>query len=106
MSVKTTQGAGAVWEEGRKIDLKQKDASQLKIKDPVLKEVVEHGSNLNYTEKNPVFESTCIWHNSLITIEKKPFFYKSWFKAGVENVKDLLDEAPRFIFSFDDFVRN
>ena len=55
-------------------NLNKKDASQLKIKDPVLKEVVEHGSNLNYTEKNPVFESTCIWHNSLITIEKKPFF--------------------------------
>ena len=56
-------------------------------------------------KKNPVFESTCIRHNSLITIEKKPsFFYKSWFKAGVENVKDLLDEASRFI-SFDDFVR-
>ena len=40
-----------------KIDLKQKDASQLIIKDPVLKEVVEHGSNLNYSEKNPVFQS-------------------------------------------------
>ena len=73
-------------------------------KDPFLKEIVEYWSNLNYSEKNPVFESTCIWHNSLITIEKKPFLYKSWFKAGVENVKDLLDEASRFI-SFDVFVR-
>ena len=56
-------------------NLKQKDASQLKIKDPFLKETVEYWSNLNYSEKNPVFESTCIWHNSLITIEKKPFFF-------------------------------
>ena len=32
------------------------------------------------------------------------FLNKSWFKAGVENVKDLLDEASRFI-SFDVFVR-
>ena len=69
-------------------NLKQKDASQLKIKDPFLKEIVEHWSNLNYSEKNPVFELTCIWHNSLITIQKKPFFYKSWFKAGVENVTE------------------
>ena len=46
-----------------------------------------------------MFKSTC--NNSLITIEKKPFFHK----AGVENVNaDLLDEAPRFI-SFDVFVR-
>ena len=84
--------------------VKQKDASRLKIKDPFLKEIVEYWSNLNYNEENPIFESTCIWHNSLITIEKKPFFYKSWFKAGVENVKDLLDEASKFI-SFDVFVR-
>ena len=55
-------------------NLKQEDASQLKIKDPFLKEIVEHCSNLNYSEKTPLFESTCIWHNSLITIEKKPFF--------------------------------
>ena len=85
-------------------NLKQKDASQLKIKDSFLKEIVEHCSNLNYSEKNTLFKSTCIWHHSLITIEKKPFFYKSWFKTGVENVKDLLDEASSFI-SFDVFVR-
>ena len=86
-------------------NLKQKDASQLKIKDPFFKEIVEYWSNSNYSE-NPVFQSTCacILHNSLMTIEKKPFFNKSWFKAGVENVKDHLDEASRFI-SFDDFLR-
>ena len=79
--------------------------SQLKIKDPFfLKEIVEYWSDLNYSERNPDFESTCIWHNSLITIENKPFFYKSWFKAGVEYIKGLLDEASRFI-SFDVFVR-
>ena len=84
-------------------NLKQKDASRLKIKDPFSKEIVQYWSNLNYNE-NPVFESTCIWHNSLITIKRNLFFKKSWFKAGVENVKDLLDEASRFI-SFDVFVR-
>ena len=55
-------------------NLKQKDASRLKIKDPFKKEIVEYWSNLNYSEENPVFVSTCICHNSLITIEKKPFF--------------------------------
>ena len=62
---------------GRKLvflcNLKQKDASQLKIKDPFFKELVEYLSNSNYSE-NLVFQSTCacILHNSLITIEKKP----------------------------------
>ena len=78
-------------------NLKQKDASQLKIKHPFVTQIEEYWSNLNYREKDPLFESTCIRHNSLITIDNKPFFYKSWFKAGVENVKDLLDEASRFI---------
>ena len=27
----------------------------------------------------------------MITIDNRPFFYKSWFKAGVKEVKDLLD---------------
>ena len=49
-------------------NLKQKDASQLKIKDPFLKEIEEYWFNLNFSEKNPVFDSTCNWHNSLITI--------------------------------------
>ena len=72
---------------GRKLvflcNLKQKDASQLKIKDPFFKEIVEYWSNSNYSE-NPVFQSTyaCILHNSLMTIEKKPFFNKSWFKVA------------------------
>ena len=37
-------------------NLKQKGASQLKIKDPFLKEIIEYWSNLNYSEKDPVFE--------------------------------------------------
>ena len=35
---------------------------------------------------------------------EETLFHKSWFKAGVKNVKDLLDEASRFI-SFDVFIR-
>ena len=36
-------------------NLKQKDASQLKIKDAFFKEIVDYWSNLNYSETNPVF---------------------------------------------------
>ena len=79
-------------------NLKQKDASQLKMKHPFLKEIVEYWSNLNYSvKKKTVFESTCIGHNSMLRSRSYPrFFYKSWFKAGVENVKDLPHEASRF----------
>ena len=57
---------------------KQQDTLQLIIKDPFLKEIVEHWANLINREKNLEFESARIWHNSLIMIENKPFFYKSW----------------------------
>ena len=83
------------------VQFKTKRCITAENKRPFLTEIVEYWSNLNYSEKDPLFESTfestCIRHNSLITIERKPFFCKSWFKAGVENVKDLLDEASRFI---------
>ena len=79
-------------------NLKQKDASQLKIEDPFLKEIVEYWSNSNYREKNPVFVSTCIWHNSLISIEKKPFLFtnhglkQAWrmSKTSLMRLPDLL----------------
>ena len=39
-------------------------------------------------------------------IEKKPFFYKSWFNAGVrQEVADPLNKEGSF-FSFDEFMEN
>ena len=55
-------------------NLQQRDAKQLVIQDPFVKEVIEYWITINYCEKNLDFESAFIWHNSLITIEKKPFF--------------------------------
>ena len=43
-----------------------------------------------------------IWHNSLIRIDDRPLFYKSWFQAGVKEVKDLLDADQNFM-SFTSF---
>ena len=41
---------------------------------------------------------------ALITIEKKPFFYQSWFNAGVQKVVDLLNKDGSFL-SFDEFLK-
>ena len=85
-------------------NLKQRDAKQLVIQDPFVKEVIECWSTINYREKNLKFESAFIWHNSLITIEKKPIFYQSWSNAGVQKVVDLLNKDGSF-FSFDEFLK-
>ena len=71
------------WEIIVLVQFKTKRCITAENKTLFLKEIVEYWFNLNYSEKNPVFESTCIWYNSLITIEMKPFFYKSWFKGAI-----------------------
>ena len=63
-------------------NLQQRNAKQVFIQDPFVKEVIEYLTILNYCEKNLECEATYIWHNSLITLEKKPFFCLSWFNAG------------------------
>ena len=59
---------------------------------------------INYREKSLKFELAFIWHNSLITIEKKPFFYQPWFNADVQKGVDLLNKDGSF-FSFDEFLK-
>ena len=38
------------------------------------------------------FCSSMIWNNSLVRIANRPFFYKHWAKAGVHNIKDLVND--------------
>ena len=73
-------------------NLKPQDVLQLNLNDPFLREIIEHWTNLNYREKSLDFNSMVLWHNSLFRIENRPFFYRSWFKAGVKEVKDLLNK--------------
>lgn len=58
---------------------------------------------MNYIEKNLDFNSMGIWHNSLIRIDNQPFFYTSWLKAGVKEVRDLLNWDQTFL-SYNAFV--
>ena len=69
-----------------------------------MKEVIEYWTTISYCEENLEFESTFPWHNSLTTIEEKPFFYQLWFQAGVQKVVDLLNNDSSF-FSFDEFLK-
>ena len=44
-----------------------------------------------------------ICYNSLISIDHRPFFYKSWFDAGVKQAKDLMDTNGTF-FTYNAFL--
>jgi len=78
-------------------NLKRQDVPLLNLTDPFLTEIIEYWSTLNYRHENLDFFSTQIWHNSLIRIENRPFFYKSWFNAGVKEIRNLLDAEQNFI---------
>ena len=84
-------------------NLKRQDVPLLNLTDPFLTEIIEYWSTLNYRDENLDFFSTQIWHNSLIRIENRPFFYKSWFNAGVKEIRDLLDAEQNFI-SYNSFT--
>ena len=58
-------------------NLKPQDVPQLNLRDPFLREILEHWTTLNYKEKNLDFNSMGTCHNSLIRIENRPFFYTS-----------------------------
>ena len=51
-------------------NLKPQDVPQLNLRDPFLREILEHWTTLNYREKNLDFNSMGIRHNSLIRIVK------------------------------------
>ena len=85
-------------------NLSPKDVRLLNLRDPFLAEIMEYWTTLNYKDNNLDFTSAQIWHNSLIRIENKPIFYKSWFTAGVKDVKDILDTDGNAILSYTTFT--
>lgn len=83
-------------------NLKPQDVPQLNVRD-FLREIREHWTTLNYRKKSLDFNPMGIWHNSPIRIENRPFFYTSWLKAGVKEVRDLLNQDQTFL-SYNAFV--
>ena len=85
-------------------NLKLQDAPLLNISDPFLAKTVEYWTTLNYSKDNLNFPFSQIWLNSLIRIDNNRFFYKSWFHAGVKDVKDLLDDSNYNFLSYTAFI--
>ena len=78
-------------------NLKQADVAGLNIQDSFTKQAIEIWSNLIHEENPTHFGNAPIWYNSLIRIENRPIFYSDWSRAGVNQVKDLLDQKFDFL---------
>ena len=70
-------------------NLNSEDVPLLKLHNAFLEEIVQIWSHINYTDEEQDFGNSCIWYNSLIRIDHRPFFYKLLFDAGVKQAKDL-----------------
>ena len=50
------------------------------------------------------YQSSSLWHNSLIKIDNRPVFYKSWYAKGVTIVAHLMIDSTTF-FSYHEFEK-
>ena len=57
---------------------------------------ISYEANVNSTHH---FLSLPLWHNSLIRIDNRPVYYKSWSCKGIQNVTDLLKDPNTFLSS-------
>ena len=76
-------------------NLGKKDTSKIDIKDDFLRELIEFWVDFNFRDSflsKHDFCSSMIWNNSLVRIANSPFFYKHWAEAGVQNIKDLVND--------------
>ena len=55
---------------------------------------ISYEANVNSTDH---FLSLPLWHNSLIRIDSRPVYYKSWSCKGIQNVTDLLKDPNTFL---------
>ena len=55
---------------------------------------ISYEANVNSTDH---FLSLPLWHNSLIRIDNRPVYYKSWSCKGIQNVTDLLKDPNTFL---------
>ena len=52
----------------------------------------------SFLSKHDFCSSSIIWNNSLVRIADRPFFfYKHWAEAGVQNIKDLVNDDFKVI---------
>ena len=82
-------------------NLEKKDATKHDIMEDFLRELIEIWVDFNFRNSFLAEHDFCcsniIWNNSSVRIAKRPFFYKHWAKAGVQNIKDLANNDFKVI---------
>ena len=87
-------------------NLKRDDFSKyVKVTDAFIAEILNIFSVITYDANvNSIdhFLSMCLWHNSLITIVKRPVVFKLRYLKGVQHITHLMKDREIFL-SFHEF---
>ena len=78
-------------------NLRCNDVPLLKLRNTFLEEILQIWTQINFASEEQDFYNACIWYNSMVRINKRPFFYQSWFNAGIKYAKDLMDSNSNFL---------
>ena len=80
----------------------------LKVSDAFTAEIMNIWSEITYDANVNSMDhllSMSVWFNSLIRIDKRPVFFKSWYLKGIEQITHLMKDRDTFL-SFRDSVAN
>ena len=87
-------------------NLKKGDLSKyVKVSDAFTGKIMNIWSEITYDAKvNSIdhFLSMSVWHDSIIRIDKRPVFFKSWYLKGIQQITHLMKDRDTFL-SFHEF---
>ena len=90
-------------------NLEKKRRHQHDIKEDFLLVLIEIWVDFNFREsflsKHDFCSNCIIWNTSSVRIANRPFFYKHWAEAGVQNIKDLVNDDFKVV-TYGEFREN
>ena len=87
-------------------NLDRKDVSKYNnVPDPFITEIVQIWTEMSFEDTIKSIDhllSLNLWYNSLVKVEKKSIYYKSWSAKGIQKVRHLMRGKSKFL-SFTEF---
>jgi len=89
-------------------NLNKKDlSSHFYVADTFIKEILKIWTEVNYDDSavrsTDHLLSSNLWNNSLIRVENKPIYYRSWSAKGIQKVRHLTKDSSTNFLSFSEF---
>lgn len=94
-------GGNLLW----KCNVSPNDNCVKELKNVFISEVINAWCSITYDDNPTTPYDHIIWNNSLIRIENKSIYKRSWHDKGIQHISDLLDDDFNYL-SFEAFKTN